>query len=99
MFIIGYDQEETNHLSVASAISTGMADIGVGIEKAAKIVGIDFIPLITERYDLVMIKNDSTELLINTVKNILSSSQFRKEIDSLGDYDTSITGEIIYETF
>ena len=76
-----------------------MADIGVGIEKAAKIVGIDFIPLITERYDLVMIKNDSTELLINTVKNILSSSQFRKEIDSLGDYDTSITGEIIYETF
>mgnify|MGYP001036383733 CR=1 FL=1 len=97
--INGYDQEESNHLSVASAVSTGMADIGVGIEKAAKIVGIDFVPLITERYDLVMIKNDSTELLINTVKNILSSSQFRKEIDSFGDYDTSITGEIIYETF
>ncbi|GHI01344.1 hypothetical protein AM1BK_48860 [Neobacillus kokaensis] len=34
---------------MASAVSTGIADVGVGIEKAAKIVGIDFVPLITER--------------------------------------------------
>ncbi|MEH7250799.1 helix-turn-helix transcriptional regulator [Neobacillus niacini] len=97
--IKGYDHEETNHLSVASAVSTGIADVGVGIEKAAKIVGIDFIPLITEQYDLVILKTTETEQLISTIKGILSSPQFKSEITSLGDYDTSQIGKIIYETY
>ncbi|SDN80689.1 helix-turn-helix transcriptional regulator [Bacillus sp. OK048] len=97
--IKGYDHEETNHLSVASAVSTGIADVGVGIEKAAKIVGIDFIPLITEQYDLVILKTTETEQLISTIKGILSSPQFNSEITSLGDYDTSQIGKIIYETY
>src|SRR5579875_416390 len=96
--IKGYEYEATNHLSVASAVSAGIADVGVGIEKAAKIVGIDFVPLITERYDLIMLKNAKTEGLINTVKTILSSSPFISEINALGDYDTSMTGRIMYET-
>jgi putative molybdopterin biosynthesis protein len=53
--IKGDEHEETNHLSVASAVSTG-ADVGVGIEKAVKSVGVDFIPLITERYNPVILK-------------------------------------------
>ena len=97
--IKGYEHEETNHLSVASAVSTGIADVGVGIEKAAKIVGIDFVPLITEQYDLVILKTPETEQLISTVKGILSSNQFQSEVNSLGDYDTSQTGKIIYETY
>ena len=92
---MGYEHEESSHLSVAS----GIADVGVGIEKATKIVGIDFVPLITERYDLVILKTLESEQLINTVKNILSSAQFKAEVKSLGDYDISNTGNIIYETF
>ncbi|HJV17391.1 MAG TPA: helix-turn-helix transcriptional regulator, partial [Bacillales bacterium] len=97
--IKGYENEESSHLSVASAVSAGIADVGVGIEKTAKIVGIDFIPLITERYDLVILKTPESEQLINIIKNILSSDQFQSEVNSLGDYDISITGNIIYETF
>ncbi|MDQ0242747.1 putative molybdopterin biosynthesis protein [Bacillus fengqiuensis] len=97
--IKGYEHEETNHLSVASAVSTGIADVGVGIEKAAKIVGIDFVPLITEQYDLVILKIPESERLISIVKGILSSPQFQSEVNSLGDYDTSQTGKIIYETY
>ncbi len=97
--IKGYEHEETNHLSVASAVSTGIADVGVGIEKAAKIVGIDFVPLITEQYDLVILKIPESERLISIVKGILSSPQFHSEVNSLGDYDTSQTGKIIYETY
>jgi putative molybdopterin biosynthesis protein len=84
---------------VASAVSTGLVDVGVGIEKAAKIVGIDFIPLITERYDLVILKTPENEQLISIVKEILSSDTFQSEINSLGDYDHAQTGSIIYETF
>ncbi|KHD84611.1 helix-turn-helix transcriptional regulator [Heyndrickxia ginsengihumi] len=97
--IKGYEHEESNHLSVASAVSTGVADVGVGIEKAAKMVGVDFIPLITERYDLVILKNPENKHLIHIVKEILSSPLFQSEITSLGDYDHSKTGSIIYETF
>ncbi|MDR7239295.1 helix-turn-helix transcriptional regulator [Neobacillus drentensis] len=97
--INGYGHEETNHLSVASAVSTGIADVGVGIEKAAKIVGIDFVPLITERYDLVLLKTPENEKLIRMVKETLSSQLFQSEINSLGDYDHSQTGSIIYETY
>ncbi|MEH7378604.1 helix-turn-helix transcriptional regulator [Neobacillus drentensis] len=97
--IQGYEHEENNHLSVASAVSARLVDVGVGIEKAAKIVGIDFVPLITEQYDLVILKTPKTERLINTVKGILSSNQFQSEVNSLGDYDTSQTGKIIYETY
>ncbi|MED3561932.1 helix-turn-helix transcriptional regulator [Bacillus xiapuensis] len=97
--INGYENEESNHLSVASVISSGAADVGVGIEKAAKIVGIDFIPLITERYDLVILKTLETEKLIGMIKDILTSRQFKNEIHALGDYDTTHTGNIIYETY
>ncbi len=97
--IKGYQHEETNHLSVASAIAAGTADVGVGIEKVSKMVDIDFIPLITERYDLVMLKTPENEQLIHTVKEILISSQFQTEVVSLGDYDTSLTGTIIYQTY
>lgn len=84
---------------MASAVSAGIADVGVGIEKAAKIVGIDFVPLITERYDLVILKSPKNEQLINIVKRILSSNPFQAEIKALGDYDISQTGSIIYETY
>lgn len=97
--INGYEHEDTNHLSVASAVSTGTADVGVGIEKAAKIVGVDFVPLITERYDLVILKTPENERLISIVKEILSSQTFQSEINALGDYDYSQMGSIIYETF
>ncbi|MFF2447303.1 substrate-binding domain-containing protein [Neobacillus sp. NPDC058068] len=97
--ITGYEHEETNHLSVASAVATGKADVGVGIEKAAKMVGVDFVPLITEQYDLVMLKTPENEALIRIVKEILSSSLFQTEISSLGDYDQAQTGSVMYETF
>lgn len=97
--IQGYEHEETNHISVASAVSAGKVDVGVGIEKAAKIVSVDFVPLITEQYDLVILKTPETERLISTVKEILSSNQFQSEVNSFGDYDTSQTGKIIYETY
>lgn len=64
----------------------------------SKECGIDFIPLITEQYDLVILKKPANERLIRIVTEILSSNQFQSEVDSLGDYDTSRTGKIIYET-
>lgn len=94
----GYDTIRTSHLGVAGAIANKEADVGVGIENVAQTVGVDFIPKINERYDLVILKTPENVELIQSVLHILRSEQFKNQIDSLGGYDVSLTGEIMYET-
>lgn len=97
-FIDGYEAVEMNHIGVASKVASGSADVGVGIEKAAAMVGVDFIPLIHEQYDLVMYKTTENEFLRDSIVSILRSPDFQHEIGALGGYDLSLTGTIIYET-
>lgn len=94
----GYQNEESNHLSVAGKVASGQADAGVGIEKAAAMVGVDFIPLIKERYDLVMLKKSANLEWIETIKSILQSEPFCNELQSIGGYDLSMTGTVVWET-
>jgi putative molybdopterin biosynthesis protein len=96
--IHGYEREETNHLGVAGAIASGEADVGLGIEKAAYIVGIDFVPLIKERYDLVVLKSESNQPLCDLLLSTLRSSSFQHKLNAIGGYDLSLTGKIVYET-
>lgn len=93
----GYQHEETSHLSVASAVKQGKADVAVGIEKAAKIVDVDFVPLIEERYDVVMLNTSENQAWINKVLSILRSPEFKQELEALGGYNTTFTGKIMYE--
>jgi putative molybdopterin biosynthesis protein len=94
----GYHMEEMNHIAVASKVASGDADVGVGIEKAAALVGVDFIPLVQERYDLVMYKTPENEYVRESVLTILRSREFQNEIGAIGGYDLSLTGTIMYET-
>lgn len=97
--ISGYEDEQSNHLAVAAKVASGAADVGVGIEKAASIVGhINFIPLINERYDLVMLKKPGNEQWIASVKQILKSDAFQRELSTIPGYDLSQTGHIWQET-
>ncbi|KWX75076.1 substrate-binding domain-containing protein [Paenibacillus jilunlii] len=97
--ISGYAVEENSHFAIAGRVARGEADVGIGTEKAAKIIdGIDFIPLIQERYDLVMLKKPEHETLIRTVLDILRSAAFKNELSSIHGYDLSETGAVIYET-
>jgi len=96
--IEGYNEEEMSHIDVASAVANGDADIGIGIEKISKLIDVDFIPLVRERYDIVLLKTPENQLLIESVKEILNSPDFQSEVDALGDYDVTQMGQIIYET-
>ncbi|MBU5355877.1 helix-turn-helix transcriptional regulator [Paenibacillus barcinonensis] len=96
--LLGYDVEETSHMGVAAKVSSGEADVGVGIEKAARLVGqVDFIPLVQERYDLVMLRKQGNEAWIESVLRILQSPEFQQELKAFEGYDVSRTGEILYE--
>lgn len=97
--LLGYDIEETSHMGVAAKVSSGEADVGVGIEKAARLVGqVDFIPLVQERYDLVMLRKQGNEAWIESVLHILRSPEFRQELRAFEGYDVSRTGEVLFET-
>lgn len=92
----GYDFEQTSHLAVASAISNGQGDVGIGIENAAQLAGIEFVPMITESYDLVILNNDNNTSLINQVIKILQDETFRDKLSSLG-YTTDNMGDILWK--
>ncbi|MEA0565963.1 helix-turn-helix transcriptional regulator [Lysinibacillus irui] len=96
--IEGYHNEEMSHLDVASAVANGHADVGIGIEKMAKLINVDFIPVVTERYDIVLFKSPENQPLIDLVKEILTAPDFQAEVAALGDYDISQMGQVMYET-
>ncbi|MDF2937920.1 MAG: hypothetical protein K0Q90_3293 [Paenibacillaceae bacterium] len=96
--VTGYEIEESSHLGVAGKVATGQADAGVGIEKAAAMVNVDFVPLIRERYDLVMIKKPANLEWLESVLGILRSDTFKSELSSIRGYDLSLTGTVVWET-
>lgn len=94
----GYTSEESNHLAAAGKVATGGADVGVGIERAAYMVGVDFIPLIQERVDLVMLQSPQNREWIELVQRILRSDDFKNELQSIQGYDLSLIGTVIGES-
>jgi putative molybdopterin biosynthesis protein len=96
--INGYGTEGQSHLTLASAVSGGSADVAVGIEKIARQVdNIDFIPLKKERYDLVIKKEQLATPEVATMLKIINSAAFKQEFSHVGGYDTSDMGKVVAE--
>ena len=92
--IRGYDREEYTHLAVAAAVAGGRADVGVGVLSAARALGLDFVELGAEQYDLVIPAEFYGSALLEPLLDLIRTSDFRRQIDALGGYDTSMTGEV-----
>lgn len=94
--ISGYPNEKMTHSEVASTISKGLADVGLGVETAALVFGLDFELLTTERYDLI-IPAEKWELeSIQALKRWLETDQAKAAINNLGGYDTTFTGSVMW---
>lgn len=92
--IKGYEHEETTHMAVASLIAQGRADVGLGAQSAANTVGLDFIPLLKEHYDLVALKETFERPPLDKIKEVVCSDNFRNILRSIPGYDVSETGKI-----
>lgn len=93
--IKGYGKEEYTHLAVAAAVAGGGADVGLGIMAAAKAFDLDFIPVAPERYDIAIPEEFYHADLMQKILKIIRSDEFKKKIESLEGYDTSMTGELL----
>jgi putative molybdopterin biosynthesis protein len=93
--IKGYETDEFTHMSVAAAVLSGRADVGLGIYAAAKALGLDFIPVVTEQYDLVIpdvfFESENIRILLDTIR----TPQFKKHVEALGGYSTAKTGDMM----
>ena len=93
----GYDREEYTHLAVAAAIAGGRADVGLGILSAANVMGLDFVPVMSEQYDLIIpVEHYETEQ-VRFVLSVIKGDTFRADVDALGGYDTSTMGQVVAE--
>ena len=92
--IRGYDREEYTHLAVAAAVQGGRADVGLGILPAAKAMGLEFIPLFEEQYDLVIPTEFYEGDLLRPMLDMIRSAEFQREVEDLGGYNTSQMGMV-----
>lgn len=94
----GYEREEYTHMGVASAVLTGIADTGLAILASAKALGLDFIPVAKERYDLaVPFEFYNTEMIRALLSIIREDDEFRDMVANLGGYDVSDMGKVMYD--
>jgi putative molybdopterin biosynthesis protein len=93
--IKGYQNEEFTHMAVAAAVLSGAADAGLGINAAARALDLDFIPVVTEQYDLVIPAEIFESEMIRTVLEIISGKDFQDRVMALGGYNTAHTGTLL----
>ena len=92
--ITGYETEEYTHMNVAVAVLSGMADAGLGILAAARALDLDFIPLLTEQYDLVIPSSFVDDPKIKGLLEAIRSEEFKERIKGLGGYNPENSGNV-----
>ncbi len=90
----GYTREEYTHLAVAAAVNGGKADAGLGILPAARAMGLDFIPLFSEEYDLVIPTENLDSDLLAPLMDLIRTPEFQREVEALGGYDANEMGTL-----
>ena len=82
-------------MAVAVSVLSGSDDAGLGIYAAAKALNLEFIPVVTEQYDLAIplehFETDPIQILLE----IINSRNFKQRVEALGGYSTAKTGKVI----
>jgi len=95
--IQGYRMEEYTHTSVAVAVLSGVADVGMWVLAAARALDLEFIPVAIEEYDLVIPEEYLNDEKILTLLDVIRSPQFKNCVVALGGYGVERTGEEVPE--
>lgn len=93
--ISGYDREMTTHMTVASAVLSGTADVGLGILSSAQTIGLDFIPIGEEEYDFAILSQFLQDEKTKRFIEILKTEEFVEKLEVLGGYKVEDPGKVI----
>jgi molybdate-binding protein/DNA-binding PadR family transcriptional regulator len=90
-----WDRTATTHDAVAAAIAVGAADVGPGLRAVAVEWGLEFIPLGTERYDLVIPSGEFDSPRLRPLLDALHSPEFRRSAAAFQGYDLARSGQVV----
>jgi len=92
----GYENEVSTHFEVGLSILSKEADIGIATVAAAKLLGLSFIPITQERFDMLLDQPTFFAKGVQAFIEILTSKEFRSRVERLGSYDFRNSGKILY---
>ena len=96
--ISGYEQEVCTHLEVGLSVLAGTTDVGIASIAIANFLGLDFVPITRERFDMVLDQGIFFEKAVQALMDVLHDSAFRQRVEGMSRYDFSDSGRILYST-
>ncbi len=96
--INGYEKEVYTHFEVGLSILSKEADVGIATIAVSKLLGLPFIPITQESFDMILDQSTFFEKGIQAFIEILNSHEFRNRVERLGSYDFKNSGKILYST-
>jgi len=94
--IKGYENEVYTHFEVGLSILAQEADVGLATGSVSKLLGLSFIPLTQESFDMLLDQSTFFERGVQAFIEILNSREFRGRVENLGSYDFKNSGKILY---
>lgn len=94
--ISGYDNEVYTHFEVGLSLVAGDADVGIASAAVAKILDLNFQPLVSERFDMILDKDTFFQPAIQSLIETLQSEQFKNRVARIGNYNFKDSGKILH---
>jgi molybdate-binding protein len=92
--IRGFEQSEATHAAVAAYVASGLADAGFGLERPARYFGLDFIPMVNERYFLVCRHGTIEHPIMRHILDLLRNPEFKDSVNALPGYNSMHSGVV-----
>lgn len=88
--VLGYDHQSITHLEAANKVASGVADAALGIKAAADAMGLDFIPIAQEPYELVFSEGFCAHKAAGALLDAIASGEWRAKVERMGGYEWSV---------
>ena len=94
--INGYENEVFTHFEVGLSIVSKEADVGIATSAIARLLGLGFVPITQESFDMIMDKSVFFQKGVQALIEILNSVEFKTRVAGLGNYNFDKSGRILY---
>ena len=94
--IEGYANEAYTHLEIGLSVLSNETDVGVATIAVSQLLGLFFIPITSERFDMILDQHTFFQSGVQTLMEVLRSDSFRARVAKLGNYDFRDSGKILY---
>lgn len=93
--VAGYDDVAFGHMPAARMVQTSQVDCCITTRAAARVLGLDFIPLARRPYHLITRKKHLALPTVQAMLNLFRRASFRREVEASTGYDMKAAGNLL----